>query len=107
MSSSSCHQIYGASLGPYQDISSRSIPTPLRTIDTYRLSNIILMKIDVGAAEAAVLDGSKLMLGCVKHALLIQVEQRYSTQRFLSTFELVQEDGYQCFLHGNKLLRSD
>lgn len=94
-----------ASLVPHQFESSRSIPVQLRTADSYSLSNITLMKIDVEGAEADVLDGSAQLLDSSKPALLIEIEQRHAQRPFSSVFELLDSKGYHCFFLDNKLLR--
>ena len=94
-----------ASLVLHQFTRTRSISVSLRTLDSFSLSNISLIKIDVEGAEAAVLDGSKLTLESSMPALLIEIEHRHAKCTFLSPFDLLKEKGYHCFFLYNKLLR--
>jgi len=94
-----------ASLVPHQFLRSRSIPVQLRTLDSYGLSNISLMKIDVEGAEADVLDGAVHTLENCKPALLIEIEKRHAQRAFFSIFELLKEKGYCCFFFDKRILQ--
>jgi len=95
-----------ASLVTHQFHTSRSIPVSLRKLDSYMLTHISLIKIDVEGAEEDVLNGSTLTLESSKPALLIEIEQRHANRSILSTFDMLKSMGYVGFFIDKHLLRS-
>jgi FkbM family methyltransferase len=54
------------------------IPIPVRTLDSYALSGVGLIKIDVEGHEEAVLAGARTLLSADLPALIIEIEERHN-----------------------------
>jgi FkbM family methyltransferase len=77
----------------------------LSTLDSFRLSHVALIKIDVEGHELSVIQGARTTIISNKPALLIEIEKRHSKNPFSSIFNLLHESGYQSFFFNGKNLR--
>ncbi|HEY4305966.1 MAG TPA: FkbM family methyltransferase [Gemmatimonadaceae bacterium] len=72
-----------------------TIPVRLRTLDSYDLRNVSLLKVDTEGHEAAVLRGAEALLGRERPALLIEIEQRHLSETPVAeVFEYIADRGY-------------
>jgi len=86
-----------SSIRPHSFERSRSLKVPIKTLDSFSLSNISFIKIDVEGAEYGVIKGALFTLKKSWPALLVEIELRHSAESFSDTFNLLHHLGYQCF----------
>jgi FkbM family methyltransferase len=83
------------------------IQVSVRQLDSFNLTNIGFVKIDVEGFEMEVLEGGKLTLMENKPNLVVEIEQRHQDRRSIKdTFEYLSELGYfGHFVYNNEVLR--
>ncbi len=74
---------------PVQEIS-----IPSRTLDSYKLSNIGFVKIDVEGHEWEVLTGARSTIAESRPNFMIEIEERHCKGNFIKVNEFFQELGY-------------
>jgi FkbM family methyltransferase len=74
-----------------------TIRVPIRTLDSYRLTNVGFMKIDVEGHELDVLRGAEETLRRSRPNLLIEVEDRHAKDAVRSVTEHLRSRGYAGF----------
>lgn len=82
------------------------MPVDMRTLDSYDLKNIGLIKIDVEGHEYDVLSGAQETLAREFPNILVEVERRHAGDTFTRTFEFLQAMGYSGFFLDSGSLRS-
>ena len=75
----------------------------LRTLDSYNFQNVSMIKIDVEGHESSVIDGAEKTLRSSCPALLIEIEQRHSSNPISEMFDRIQSFGYHGYflMNGN------
>ena len=86
-----------SSIKPNAFQKARCVNVNITTLDSFRFSNISFIKIDVEGAEYEVLKGAMSTLLENAPALLVEIERRHANDSFLSTFDLLEANGYLCF----------
>ncbi len=76
------------------------VPVNMRTLDSYDLENVGLIKIDVEGHEFDVLSGALETLVRESPNILVEVERRHAGDSFARTFEFLQQMGYSGFFLG-------
>lgn len=76
---------------------SRVETVPLRTLDSFGLRNLVLIKIDVEGHEQSVLEGAAQTIATSRPALLIEIEQRHVERPIADLFRLLEEQNYLGF----------
>ncbi|HZS62158.1 MAG TPA: FkbM family methyltransferase [Gemmatimonadaceae bacterium] len=72
-----------------------TVVVPMRTLDSYSLRNVGLLKIDVEGHELAVLEGARQTIASQRPVLLIEIEQRHLATKIADTFAAIAAMGYQ------------
>lgn len=94
-----------ASIEEIDSASSRDEFILVKTLDSYHLEDIDMIKIDVEGHEYNVIEGAIQTISKSKPALLIEIEQRHSARPIIKVFEKILSLGYSgFFLKGNELL---
>jgi len=73
----------------------------LETLDSYSFQDVSMIKIDVEGHEHSVIDGAEKTLRSSFPALLIEIEQRHSSNPISEMFNQIQNFGYQGFFLKN------
>lgn len=71
------------------------LDVPVRTLDSFRLTNVGLIKVDVEGHEAAVLRGAKALLAAERPTLLVELERRHNPTVFETVSALLDPLGYR------------
>lgn len=66
----------------------------VRTLDSYELRDVSLIKIDVEGHEGAVLEGASATIARERPALLVEIEQRHLDVPMQSAFDRIEALGY-------------
>jgi len=69
---------------------------PLATLDSFRLRDISVIKIDVEGHEGSVLDGAAQTIARERPIIIIEIEERHHPCRSHSVFDRLTEQGYIC-----------
>lgn len=77
------------------NLASKTVAT--RTLDSFNLTNISFVKIDVEGHEYNILLGSQRLLAREKPALIIECEERHSKGSFYKVKSLLKKFGYKGF----------
>lgn len=78
--------------------------TPLRTLDSFGLSPVGLIKIDVEGHEFAVLEGARDTIARYHPTILVEVEERHKAGGIARIRSLLEASGYEgYFLDGSRL----
>lgn len=100
--------VSSSSIRPHPFHRFRSLNVPITTLDSFNLSNVGFIKIDVEGAEMSVVHGAICTIRTSHPALLIEIEKRHCADSFSAIFNMLQDEGYHCFfLHQNSLLPYD
>jgi FkbM family methyltransferase len=81
---------FGPVDGPHE-----TVTVPMRTLDSYDLRAVGLMKIDVEGHELAVLKGAAETIARERPALMIEIEQRHLSTDIADTFTAIAALGYR------------
>ena len=92
-----------ASLNNLNFIHKRSEDVSIRSLDSYNFSNVSFIKIDVEGHERLVLEGAKKTLLNHKPSLLIEIEQRHSSDSINMIFDYLTNLDYEGFFFVNNL----
>ena len=84
----------------------KSVSVPLRTLDSYNLTDIDFIKIDVEGHEEAVLHGAKTTLYENRPTLLIEIEERHNQGGLKRIVKFLSEFGYKTYFFGDTQLES-
>ena len=76
--------------GPHE-----TVVVPMRTLDSYGLRNVGLLKVDVEGHERAVLEGAGETIARERPVLLIEIEQRHLSTDIADTFAAIAALGYR------------
>jgi FkbM family methyltransferase len=76
-------------------IAGAAITVPVRTLDSYKLAPVRLIKIDVEGHEEAVLRGATKTLEAHRPALIVEVEERHSPGNTNRVPEWLAQFGYR------------
>ncbi len=71
---------------------------PTRTLDSFDLSDVALIKIDTEGHEISVLEGASELLGREKPYLLVEVEDAHSAEAAWDRIERISSYGYEAFV---------
>lgn len=83
----------------------RQLTIPIRTLDSFGLQDVALVKIDVEGTELAVLRGATETIKASKPTLLIEIEERHiGEQTMLEVFQAIQDLGYAGYFFRNRRL---
>lgn len=81
-----------------------NIEVPIRTLDSYDLANVAIIKIDVEGNEEAVLRGAKKLIHSERPNLVIEIEERHNPGSIARVDEFMTDLGYRgFFFYANKL----
>lgn len=78
----------------------RDVAVPLRTLDSFRFTDVRLVKIDVEGHEGDVIAGATETLSSARPALLVEIEQRHNSRPIAEVFRKVLDFGYRGFFLG-------
>ena len=82
-----------------------TVVAPMKTLDSFNLTNVGFVKIDVEGHEEAVLGGGMNTLRREKPNLMIEIEERHAPGSLARVSKLLQDLGYSGFyLDGKQLL---
>lgn len=85
--------------------SGRRVSVPLATLDSLRITDAALIKIDVEGHESAVLRGAAETIAASCPALIVEIEQRHIARPIAEAFAEVLDHGYRgWFMCGGALL---
>lgn len=73
----------------------KSLRVEVATLDQYGFKNIGFIKIDVEGHEAEVIKGGMGIIRSQRPVILIEMEQRYSSEPFQNIFETILQEGYR------------
>lgn len=82
------------------------IEVPVRVLDSYQLTNVGIIKIDVEGHEDAVLRGATQLLSSSKPNAIIEIEERHNSGSVKRVADLMRELGYDGFYLDGDNLRS-
>lgn len=81
-----------------------SIDVPVRTLDSYDLGNVGILKVDVEGHEEQVLRGAIQLLERERPNIIVEVEERHNPGSVKRVTELLSGLGYDgCYFHDGKL----
>jgi len=75
----------------------KTIPVPLRTLDSYNFTNVAFIKIDVEGHELDVIKGAEITIAREKPSMVIEIEQRHLNFTMDMVFEKILGFGYEAF----------
>ncbi|MGA3222993.1 MAG: FkbM family methyltransferase [Acidobacteriaceae bacterium] len=82
-----------------------TVVAPMKTLDSFALTNVGFVKIDVEGHEEAVLHGGLTTLKREKPNLMIEIEERHAPGSLARVSALLESIGYSGFYLGGKELR--
>lgn len=77
----------------------KTIAVPVRTLDSYNLSNVAFIKIDVEGHELEVIEGAETTIAREKPLLFTEIEQRHLDFAMNIVIEKVLGFGYEAFFY--------
>ncbi len=83
---------------------SHDIKVKLTTLDSFKYTDVSLIKIDVEGHETAVLQGAEQTILMSKPALLIEIEQRHNCRNISEIFDRIKDWDYQGYYLKDKKL---
>ena len=85
--------------------SNKSIKVTQKTLDSYNLNSVELIKIDIEGHEQQCIEGSVVTILKYKPILVVEIEQRHLDSDIQNVFNYIEDLGYQgYFLEGNFLV---
>lgn len=78
-------------------VRSRDQQVTLQTLDSFRITDATLIKIDVEGHEYSVLAGAAATIAASRPALLVEIEQRHNGRSVAEVFAKIADLGYQGF----------
>ena len=85
-----------------------AVPVERRTLDSFGLSNVSAIKIDVEGHEEEVLRGAVETIKASRPALLVEIEERHHPGKSAALMQWIESMGYRAYYHdGHGLASAD